>query len=79
MLILKTCVSQNLTKLTTTASGRNKGKTSQEKKKEEIKKKLQKKKTPLSCHQNMNMRSLDLHIKQSKLFLFNTTKYSSKN
>ena len=41
------------------ASGRNKGKTSQEKEKEEIKKKLQKQnKTPLSCRQNMNMRSL---------------------
>ena len=37
MLILETCVSQKLTKLTITASGRNKGKTSQEKEKEEIK------------------------------------------
>ena len=59
MLILETCVSRNLTKLTITGSGRNKGKTSQEKKKEEIKKKLQRQnKTPLSCRQNMNMRSL---------------------
>ena len=59
MLILETCVSRKLTKLTITASGRNKGKTSQEKKKEEIKKKLHKQnKTPLSCRQNMNMRSL---------------------
>ena len=57
--MLETCVSRNLTKLTITASSRNKRKTSQEKKKEEIKKKLQKQnKTPLSCHQNMNMRSL---------------------
>ena len=32
MLILETCVSWNLTKLMLTASGRNKGKTIQEKK-----------------------------------------------
>ena len=59
MLMLETCVSWNLTKLTITASSRNKGKTSQEKKKEEIKKKLHKQnKTPLSCRQNMNTRLL---------------------
>ena len=37
MLILETCVSLNLTKLMIIASGRDKGKTGQEKKNEEIK------------------------------------------